>query len=288
VEFESWFAFYKSSSLIQFNMEQTLIIPLNDIEELEEFSKIIKETRIADKTMLYIKLTPELLIDFVNKNLFEVYKKSFDIILNKTDEIILKELYQLNNNFGKWSTRNRMWFEFYINKDNYKTELNDIITLFLNTNIRFFKLHFDFLSFEKMNLGELHEFNYHIQHIFYWQMSSADKKQGMSQLELYPFGWCPTLFVDENLNLYVNRIAFEEKDVLFKLGEHLNDDGESLSVLELESLRVYMDIQEHFLMPSLRSPRFMDFYQNKKVMGHYNEIPKLNLMINELFGGFSQ
>jgi len=288
VEFESWYAFYNAikKGLLPFSEEQTIIFPINNEKEMEQYIKVIKLTRITDKTKLIIKLTPELFKYLVSNSFFDMKKKYFDVMLYKTDKIILKEMYELNDTFAYWSKQNRVFFELYINKENYKEELNHVITLYLNTKIRFFKLHFDFLSFETMTMGELHEFNYHVSHLDYWKKSSNDKKQGVQSLELYPFGWNLTLFVDEKLRLYINKQAFDEKKVLFSLGEHLNDNGETLDMTTLESLRVYMDVKEIFLIPNLKAPVFMDFYQNKKIMGHVNEIPEVNLMINRLFGGF--
>ncbi len=285
IAFESFYAFCqcKLEKTLLFNENQTLIIPIDNEKDFKQFARMSKETYMCDKTRIMLYLPVDFFKTVYKNNMYGIYDIPFDILLDKTDEFILKELHINNDNFSGWSGKNRTILNIRINKDNYIEQFNEIITLYLNTEIRFFRILFDAYSFEEMKFGELHEFEFHFYHFYFWYITTRNNRDKSPFLELNMFGFYKTLFIDNELKIYINKTAFEENDILFDLKDNLEKNGNDIPTDVLEPLLVYLTLRQEFMMPLTKS-LFVDFYQNKKVMGHINEVPIINRIMGDIFG----
>lgn len=279
LEFESFNVFVRltQSGIYTPTENQEIIIPIQK-EEIEPMNTLLTESYLCDKTNVSLYMKWETLEEFIKQLDEKLAKKLFTIIVDEYKDTLMS-LYELNDNFRIWTHDNPIWAKVFINYENYKRQLNDIISLYNKKKFRFFKLIFDYASFDQINLKEIRGLEWRIGQFMQWYTSTRqDKKYDVDPLIVNRKAE-KTLFVGNDLKLYVNKEAFKDKAVLFDLAEHLEDDGESIDFHDLADLRVYMDLQFKFLIPQMRNYYFVDFYQNRKILGEYIEIPLICQLI---------
>lgn len=281
IEFESFQAFYNvfENNIYTIIESQYIRIPIKK-EDIENISKLLTESYLCDKTNVELLFNWEDYISFVKQLNEKLAKKTFTIILENCKEN-LEYLYKQNKTIFKiWTQHSPIWLKRKITYQNYKTELNDIISLYNKKKLRFFELDFDYASFDEMTFKEKRELEWRFSQFYTWIFSTTnDKKYDVNPIVVNRKGFNKTLFVTNDLKLYVNRMAFEKGEMLFDLKKHFNDDGESIDFHDLADLRSYMDIRVDYMIPKLKHYNFVDFYQNKKMLGEYIEIPLITQLI---------
>lgn len=278
VEFESLqcFADFTTKGLYQPKQDQRLILPVAK-KEILHVNKLLAKSYLCDKTNVILRMSEETFLEFLQVMTEDVSKKHFSVLLGNIS-FTLHELFKKGDYGRFWIQKNPIWIEKTISYENYKRILNEIISIYNQTRMRFFRLRFDYQSFDAMTLRETRELQFRCNQFVQWFRGTREEKYKVEKLEVDKFPK-KSVFVDNDYNLYVHRRAFEANDPFFHLGEHMNQNGEEIDFHDLADLRAYSDIKVEYHIPQIRQFWLIDYWQNKKILGEYVEIP----MITQLF-----
>ncbi len=282
IEFEDFKTFIRCKVEQYFALDRKLLvhIPINSVLEFEQFADAITRSYMTDKVSINLLIKSELLDDVFP--LCEGLRGQFEI----TTDLEVKDarLFNKIKGFKQWTMNNPLWVDLKINYDNYKLVPRQIAHTFTTKYLRHFKLSFDYESLEKLTFNELHEFENWMYMITNWVISTGNKREHRHPIEIDMRRNKKPVYITSDLKMYAGKQAFEDNELLFDLEKRKNDNGESIPNKELNRLRQYIDLKpEIFTIPILRN-YFLDLYQNKKVMGTYNQVPHLVRIVGEIFG----
>jgi len=256
--------------------------PIQSIEEFEKFVKLSTESYFCESINVNLLIKPELLE--------EVFEKSI-LLKNKRFSVTTTDLQDANirltkiKGFVEWSKVNMLFIKFRIDKDNYKDIPSYIVRNYRMQGIRFYDLSFDYESIEKLTFEEFHLFEFWLNQIMAWIVTSTDKRNDTQPLIINnQFKNRKHLFVSNDIKLYLTRQAYEENEVLFDLWENKKENGCLLPMLELNKFLGYVHLHNQILCPKMNNSSYVDCYQNKKIMGFINEVPHTTILIGDILG----
>jgi hypothetical protein len=290
VEFESLYAFVNAykKDLFKLTKKLKLTIPINTIEDFNIVVEVGLKSKLFELGFLNLYITDaDLLEEIIRNKLWLIKTKQFRITTNPIIKSNGRHEWININEFKAWSSKNPLVIKAKITYENYRTIVDDLISIYNIKGLRFFEIYFDYHSFEEMKLEELHEFEFRISQLRIWQSATKDffdKERTVDKIVLNSTSH-KKIFISNDLKLYLTKEAFEDGIMLFDLGNNLDKNGETLSVRELSELRQYIDLVPQ-AMANTRNWSFIDFYQNVKVMGNINECPYLNNIVGDAFGSF--
>ncbi|MEE9439000.1 MAG: hypothetical protein V3V14_08380, partial [Saprospiraceae bacterium] len=277
VEFESFTLFLKSLELriLELKKDHILLVPITDIKEFDAFVKLITTTYLTHKANIVLEIEQDLFKD-VFERCKDLKNKRFGIMTSSDCSYGRGEFMNIEG-YKLWTEINRLYIKIKINYDNIEEMVSRIITAYVKQGWRFFKLMFDYESFNKMPLEEFHKLRFWLYEIVTWCMSSQPQERNpkiretQQPIVLYRRGF-KTIFISDNYKLYLNKQAFDEGEELFDLGKHIDHNGEQVPHKELNKLRSYIDLKDDMYGFKNVNHRYLDFYQNLKIMGHINEV----------------
>ena len=137
---------------IDMGRNQKITIRVND-ENLESLYTMFSQTGILTTDKMILDVTDlsdkSLLIPFLN------LEGALDVLLNVDKIESIDELKNLANIFPqKWFESNRLVLDVFIDKDNYRNQLNSIVEIFMKTCTRFFCIHLDYESLSDLTFKE--------------------------------------------------------------------------------------------------------------------------------------
>jgi len=284
IEFESFDIFVRMFNDGFISKKIDYVFPIDIDKDMVFLKKISRKSYFFDRLYLNIKIESNRLKEFF-EHISGLEDCHFTIITDDKVDLSLDDLGS-DKNSVKWLQKNRLFVETTINYQNYKTKLNDLLTIYNTNRIRFFYLNWNYYSFEQMPLKEMHEFEYRISHFMSWCNSTKDERKYDNQpIMINKSGFRKKLFIDNEMKMYLSKLAFKDGDILFDLKKHKHDDGISVSFVELNKLRNYIDLTPEFLIGTCPDISYVDYYQNKKVMGNINEIPIISEKVGEIIYG---
>lgn len=266
IEFENFKTFIEcvNKDTIELTKKIRITVPIKTIEEIDVFVKLASENYMCEKANFNLFIEPDFLDEFFTRI---QYLKNKRYSITSTVDIAHPRVYfQIFPGYVYWTTHNPLWVELDVSYDNIEETIITIVETYMKKRYRFFKLNIDYESFEKMKLGELHKLEFWLHQLYVWKSTSGSAKIKMKNqqpIELY-LGYNKTIFVSKDFKLYVTRQAFKEGDMLFDLGKNYKANGNTIPFKELNILRSYIDLP-------IKDVPWLDYYQNKKVMGHFNE-----------------
>jgi len=265
IEFENFKTFTECLKKDTITLTKQVIInlPVKTFEEIDVFVKLAAENYMCEMTNFNLLIKPDLLETFFDRSK-PIKNKRFSITTTDDIEINRFDLHIIES-FLSWTRSNPLWIETNINYDNFEESVIKIIEIYMKLGYRFFKINFDYESFDKMTIEELHKLEFWLRQLNIWKISSMDKKNKKNkQPMMYYRRKGKTIFVSRDFKLYVTKQAFEEGDMLFDLAKHYKHNGNEVPFKELNILRSYIDMKKDF-------DGLTDFYQNKKIMGNFVE-----------------
>ncbi len=275
IKFESLKAFSNAYQNGLLKLNNNIHIIIKSKEEYETMVKLMEESTICEKADLSLHIPSELLIELT----LSCKKHGIFTDIDFTGEPTIFPL--------EWVKHNPLWIEVWITYDNYVNMIQKIIQRFNQQSIRFFDIHFDYESFEQMTFEELHKFEFHLNQLINWIISSGNKeKYGVHSIVTKTKGYIKEIFVSDDLKLYLNQQAYEDEDMLldlWKWGVKLIGNGHFIGITDLNRFRKYLDMRIEFIRPLDKRTKFLDFYQNKKIMGEINELSWIMIIIGEKF-----
>ena len=270
--FETFTTFYRI--LKQGNMfsGKGIRIYVKTIEEITFLGKIMDETELCKDNDIEMVMSSELFISALDNVLNEINDNRHIIIVTDSNfniHDLLKDEKKVN-----WINTKPAYAEINITYDNYVKILSEIPRIYVQQGIRFFKFNWDFRTFERMTLGELHKFEFWLNHIIGWQLSTTKNK-----LKIYRTSFIHELFITEDLKFYYNKQHYDEDPDDFIL------DSTQPNELQADFVRFkkYDDIDQHkiYFGWNAVAPNwtFMNYYHNEQIMGNVNEVPIITMII---------
>ena len=273
IEFESYqiFSYCIENDLFIIPENGFIFIPIKSISDYKSMVKIFNETNICNNSYLYLIIEEQSLLDAV---LSTIVDKRFSILITKDLKIDFVKYW--NNTIGKeWISKNRIIKKIKIDYPNYDRQINEMISIFNEEFIRFFLLDFDYVSFEKIKIEEIHKLKFWIRNFIGWT-----KLKDVDSIEIISTPFVRKIFVSDELVLYMDN---KKKDIWsFDLMLYLKDDGESMPMRELNLLRKYIDFVPNAMYTESKITNWflMDYAQCKEIQGSLNEIPLMMGLIN--------
>jgi len=279
VEFKSFRAFIDCymKDLFVLGKQNRFTIPINSLEEFEQFGKISQETLLCETAEINLFIKPDLLNKIFQEKIGLVVDKKFNITTTKEIKHGLDDWGSIEN-FRLWTQYNPLWINIEINYNNFRSVVEDILKIYNTQKWRFFWLKFDYESFEEMKFKELHELEFWLNQLIIWVRGTKDKKYKYPHIETNNWGFKKKIIISEDLKLYLG------KKMWFDIGKYIDCNGEEVPFKELNILRSYIDLVPEALIPKMNDLSFIDFYQNYKIMGHINEIPYITKIIGDKLG----
>lgn len=281
VEFENLTTFLRGYKTGFFTLDKFIktTIPINNFNEWEIFRKVATESYFCEKTNLNFFIEPELLNKIMLEGLEGLGRKRFKFTTLPPLNYSLDD-WRDNEHFMSWTQNNPIFIRLHIDYENYVNIHTLIGYIYNNKSIRFFELKFDYESFNQLTIGELHKLEFWFNQVYLLRIGSRDKKFKQQPIEIDNVADIrKTLFVGSDFKIYVNRQAFNDKKILFDLLKNVNYNGEQIPFKQLNKLRSYIDLIPETFNFKMNNYCYVDFYQNKKIMGHYNEIPYITKFI---------
>jgi len=165
------------------------------------------------------------------------------------------------------------WTEYYLNADNYETEIEKLIKLCLaDPRFKWIDLQIDYESFETKPISELHKLYFYMNQLRLWTHSESliPGERIILKGKTSPL----KCWVDENLN-----IGLTNNDIYFPLGDHLGKNGETMNMEDLNKIRKVLDVE--FPDSKIKNKYLIDLDQNKRIMGDHYRIPHITTIIGE-------
>lgn len=279
IEFEDFKTFIESvnKEVLILNKDIRCIIPIKSIEEFDFFKELITDTYLTDKIQIILKIKQDLLSDVFSR-CAELKNKRFDII---TDDIDFSRDDVLSKGYIVWTENNPLWVEIDINYSNIEEAVEKITNIYVKKRFRFFKLNFDFESFQDMKFSELPRLMFWLFQIKCWvtqSVSTCDEQitplPDQEPIILY-HKKLKDIFISKEFGMFINKQAFDEGEMLFDLAKNYKLNGETIPFKELNKLRQYIDIK----IPEKLPHTYINFYHNIKIRGSINETPAITNII---------
>ena len=269
IEFASFNIFLNLLEKDLFSIKENKILHLNlkTIEELDYFLKILKETNISEKNKILIEIEDQSVLDHLGSIIPN--DKKF-MLLTLFDNKMPYELSQT-----KWCKENPFFKRVKINAENFREQINKMISQFTNELIRAYYLEFDYKSFQTHTLKDLNLLEFWLHHLHSWMTA----RKPNNAISLFHLGFHTKIYVDDDFTLYINR---NKKMWKFPLNDYLDKDGETLHHKQLNYLRQYIDVIPDVIYSILPIINWalVDFSQNLEIGNQINEIPLIVGLIN--------
>lgn len=290
VEYENINAFCKAMTFkFTLNRSRMVVINILQLSEWDILKEIIQKSQLTLLTTLIIKTTRTMLLDLIKLDFYkDLSGKRFNIAITDYDDLISIDDFNTPS-CREWCQNNILWIEWTINYYNYHDVLRIIPYFYVKGGIRFVKLKFDYESFGEMKFDEISKLEYWIGHLMTWY--SERRGESGFRMELYE---CPIdnrpIYVSDELKLYYNQRHFNKNksDYLIDLIATKDLDGEAIGFKQLNNLRQYMDLTTDMIFFDFKMNSsiwsLIDYYQNKCIQGHVNEVPLITTIIMNFIG----
>ena len=285
VEFESFRAYYNAVKEGFYHHKAVITsVRINDEKEVQHLKKIIETTNVFwDRNNIEIKIKSNLLMKTI-EIIKDVEEKIILTVLHDDEFLLLSEF----KKYKGWIGRNPLYIEYDVNNDNYVDVFIHLTREYATGLIRFFKLNWDYESFQKVSIQDLTSLEFWINHVNVWIQESYDGN--LAHLEIFDIKGKP-IFVSERLGLYYNKKHFDSYHAspLIFLTDHKDKNGEDISYISLNWLRSYMDLVDDVLYLDVKPKNFIhsfiNYYDNIRIKGSINEIPLITILVMSWFGG---
>jgi len=280
LEFETFKTFVSVLAKELVFTKKRLRIRVKSNDELIYLGKILNETAITHENKIDILMTSALFKEVLAKELSDITEIPHTVFIDDADFNIFTLLKDEANR--KWITTHASYVERNITYENYVHELAEIPHTYMQKGIRFFNLHWDYQSFEKMPLEELHKLEFWINHVISWRFRKAEDKNEL--VFYFNTNFDKPLFISENLCYYFNRNHFiaNPTDYLIDMTQKHETYRQIVKFTKYAHLlgnQIYVN-----WLPSRLNWNMVDFYQNELIMGNVNEFPEITLLVLRWFG----
>ena len=286
VEFESFTLFLEAfeKQIFMLKKNQILLIPIKEIKEFDIFVDIVTTSYLTDKCNIVINVEPDLLIDVLER-CKDLKHKKFGI-MTSSDIKYGRDDFKDIDGYNIWTENNPLYIKININYNNIEEMVSRFAHIYIKQGWRYFKLMFDYESFDEATLEDVHKIEFWLFEIINWTAASHTERasairDNQQPIKLYHKGF-KTMFLSNDYKLYLNRQAFEEGEMLFDLGKHIEHNGEQVPYTELNKLRSYIDLKPEFYDFKKINHGYIDFYQNLKIMGSINEVPIITKIVGDI------
>ena len=277
IEFADFTTFFKIMKLNLIKSNKILKIKIENEEEFDMLSDLVVNTGLSNFYIIILLMDESLFLNLVKTKLPLISHIHLTIYLSEIS-FDQKDL-MMDEKSRKWISKNPVYFDVVINKDNYVDMLSKIPYLYSSKMIRFFNINYDYQSFEDMPVCEFQKLEFWINHIKIWAAFSKDKKfeeiviNGVSQFHL-------SIFIDSDGNLFYNRQHCEHKGApLF----NILDEREQYSFHEMAEILRYTKLSPDIFYFPFRPKKIMwnmiNYFDNITLMGNVNEIPVITALI---------
>jgi len=282
VEFTGIPAFMKAVTLKLFNINDLTHtkIWVWSLDDWKIIKRLFIETKIYFKQYIDICIPQEILEDIVCDFDEKIINAKFRLYVKFTSFIELNDLVNLSESFKKWVSGNRIYFILNLSKDNYIEQINMMGKLYITGLLRFFKVNFDYDSFQTCTLNDLHKIEFWINTLASFYKVDAEDKFTLDISGFFYRG----VIVSEDLKLYYPN----SNKLLFDLAKNLDKNGETLCSEELYNLRRYLDMKEKnvlFNVP-VKKPAWelINWADNFKINNELVEVPPITCLILNWLG----
>jgi len=272
VEFESFGVFRElvENSLYHFVKNTLVVIPIETEIEYKAILQVFEVTKANDVATIILYIKNSNILDFVMKNLKDL---KFQIMIDFEIPCMLFSYWRKGEPSEKWISNNRFYKRIKISYPEYEKQINRIINTCGAENIRFFWTDIDYESFNDMKFGEMKDLAFSLNHLKEYTIG----KQQPIVLNYKTQRLLKRIFVANDWKLYLNNL----KDDIwcFDLKEHLEDDGCSMDKVEINKLRMYIDLKPEVMNPyfiKVYDWFYIDFYYNLKLEKTFNHIPLIS------------
>lgn len=312
LEFNSFTAFFSfiEKNLYTISERIEYIIHIKTENELQLIKELILQTKLAEKNMITLDLDSSL-IEYAANNLGEdLVNIGIRLETSEIDTLTSYLKTNLEVPMHKFLKTNLLWIDATWSYENYSEEYENIIrTALFNPYAIFLDLKFDYVSFEKAPLEELHKLYFYINQLKGWlttqeiprssdpfntqKCEDEDNCDGSKYEEEGEVCKCnnnqngdikvnitiknrdaaPRAFIYDNLDISLSSNA----PILFEMSKHLDSTGEDIYIIELDTLRQILDVK--FKNPGFFNMYLVDISQNIKIMKDPYMIPYITQII---------
>lgn len=274
IEFESYdtFSYCIGNDLYLVEDGSFVFVPIKKITDYLNMVKLFEQTNICERSNVYLTISDQ---DLLDKVFSTIVDKKYSILLTKDLKLDLGKYW--NTEKGKsWISKNKIVKKIVWNLEEFGKQINEMICMFNEENIRFFLLDIDYASFNDMKLEQLHELKFWINHLKTWM-----RLKQKNSIEIISSGFVKKIFVSDELVLYMNDKKREDL-WFFDLKKNLKENGESIPMKKLNILRKYVDLIQNALNSDFKITNWfiVDYAQCKEIQGTLNEIPVIVGLIN--------
>ena len=244
IEFESYdtFSHCIANDLYLVEDGSFVFVPIKKITDYLNMVKLFEQTNICERSNVYLTISDQ---DILDKVFSTIVDKRYSILLTKDLKLDLGKYW--NTEKGKaWISKNKIVKRIVWDLEGFNKQINEMVCMFNEENIRFFLLDIDYVSFNDMKLEQLHELKFWINHLKMW-MRLKEK----NSIEIIASDFVKNVFVSDDLVLYMSNKKRE--DIwFFDLKKHLKDNGESMPMKKLNILRKYVDLVPNALISDFK------------------------------------
>ena len=275
IEFEKFTTFLSLIKNADKFESRVLRIPIESRKELEIISKIMKETFLFNFCTIELIMSGDLFKDTIGNLLLEISNFKHSIIIRDIYDFSLRDLMKDKKN--EWISKHPLFIEIEINYENYIMVLSKIPHLYANGQHRFFRLDWNYSSFNKMKMSELKSLEFWINHIISWIVTPITRQEVLTIEPVY--GFYLSVFVSDEFMLYYNKRHFIESKNTYLLDMSNEDMGFKC----LSRFTKYTDLTKEVMyfnwLPKRIDWSLLNFYDNEKIEKNINEIPEITLLV---------
>lgn len=275
VEFESYdtFSYCIANDLYLVEDKSFVFVPIKKITDYLNMVKLFEQTNICERSNVYLVIKDQ---DILDKVFSTIVDKRYSVLIDKDLKLSLGKYWNTVN--GKaWISKNKIVKEIKIDAENFGEQINEMVCVYNEENIRFFLLDIDYVSFETIKIEKLHELRFWINHLKSWRKRGEKN----NSIEIISSNFVKKIFVSDELVLYMDN---KKRDDIwfFNLAKYIHHDGEAVPMKILNILRKYIDLVPNAMNSDFKISNWLiiDYCQCREIQGALNEIPLTMGLIN--------
>jgi hypothetical protein len=280
-----------------------------EFESLEAFKKVRKDELYLNKNgtichihihkvkdFIYLKnLNKELPNYFKDMRLYiefdtlDLFEKVFGTPIEKEMKFsaILSEPFSLSTHWkinGEWIRKNVIALNHKISEATLENDVCSLLDIYNTKNLRFFLLDIDYESFQHLPIGELDRIEFFFYTLRQWTGGNQEINP-MVILNSNSNKLMKRVFITKNLTLYLD--SYKDDIWSFKLGDYLEENGNTIDGVVLNKLHTYLDLHSKALYVEMGWYNWFIISPRQILrMGYYiNEIPLIMELIQRWLYG---
>lgn len=266
IEFKNTQAFFNYIKYNFWNVgnQYEYVVNVSTKEDIDNIISVLRATGINNQVAITVKYGQNLIEDIlaIDPTMVLYYSSNYDVVkqlVNRESQLLDSRLH---------------WTEYTFTAQNYAEEYEKLIKLCLaDPRFVWIDLQFDWQSFEEMQVKDFHKLYFYMNQFRIWKdREPIVDGQNSQKITLKNRDSSLKCFVDENLDIYLNR-----DEIYFPMSQFIGKNGEELNIHDLNKIRKIVDIK--FIDPGFENLYLVNLDDNYKIMGDHYRIPYITSMV---------